>query len=114
MKTTAVVANSSGLSVRTILLLCGPLSSLLYVAMNVFVPMQFDGYSYASHTVSELSAIGAPTRTLWVLLAMVWVILFGAFGWGVLRSANENKRLHVVGWMILLYCVVNFYWPPMH
>ena len=43
------------------LLMCGILSSLLYVAMNIFVPMQFEGYSYTSQTVSELSAIGAPT-----------------------------------------------------
>lgn len=42
-----------------VLLVCGILSSLLYVAMNVFVPMLFEGYSLASQTVSELSAIGA-------------------------------------------------------
>ena len=41
------------------LLLCGILSSLLYVAMNVLIPMQFEGYSVVSQTVSELSAIGA-------------------------------------------------------
>ena len=53
---------------RPILLVCGILSSLLYIAMNVFVPMQWDGYSSASQTVSELSAIGAPTRSLWAAL----------------------------------------------
>jgi hypothetical protein len=51
-----------------VLLACGILSSLLYAAMNVFVPMLWDGYTMASQTVSELSAIGAPTRTLWVRL----------------------------------------------
>jgi hypothetical protein len=49
---------------RKALLVCGILSSLLYVVMNVFVPMQWQGYSSASQTVSELSAIGAPTRPL--------------------------------------------------
>ncbi|NJO75746.1 MAG: hypothetical protein HC833_19455 [Leptolyngbyaceae cyanobacterium RM1_406_9] len=34
--------------VRKLLLVCGILSSLLYVAMTVFVPMQFEGYSSAS------------------------------------------------------------------
>ena len=53
-------------------LMCGIASSLLYVAMNVFVAMQWEGYSSASQTVSELSAIGAPTRTLWVTLAIVY------------------------------------------
>ena len=53
---------------RKLLLVCGILSSLLYAAMNVFVRMLWEGYSYASQTVSELSAIGAPTRRLWFLL----------------------------------------------
>jgi hypothetical protein len=54
----------SGSTVRQLLLACGLLSSLLYVAMNVVVPMQWQGYSSAAQTVSELSAIGAPTRPL--------------------------------------------------
>jgi hypothetical protein len=99
---------------KRILLICGILSSLLYVIMNIFVPLGFEGYSYAAHTVSELSAIGAPTRTLWVAFAMIWALLFAAFGWGVLKSATENRPLRVVGVLILVYCAVNFYWPPMH
>ena len=47
---------------QKILLMCGIVSSLLYVAMNIFVAMQWDAYSSVSQTVSELSAIGAPTR----------------------------------------------------
>lgn len=99
---------------RKTLLTCGILSSLLYVAINVFVPIGFEGYSYATHTVSELSAIGAPTRPIWVILAMLYILLFAAFGWGVLKSAAGNRRLHIVGVLILIYCVVNLYWPPMH
>lgn len=99
---------------RTLLLLCGPLSSFLYVAMNVFIPMGFDGYSYSSHTVSELSAIEAPTRPLWVWLAVVYILLFAAFGWGVLQSSQKKEHLRRVGWIILVYCAFNIYWPPMH
>jgi hypothetical protein len=51
-----------------LLLAWGILSPLLFVAMNVFVPRLFDGYSLASQTVSELAAIGAPTRPLWLWL----------------------------------------------
>ena len=54
---------------RKTLLVCGILSSLLYVAMTVLVAMQWEGYSSASQTISELSAIGAPTRSLWLLPA---------------------------------------------
>ena len=49
---------------RKSLLACGLAASLLYVAMNVFVPMQWDAYSSFSQTISELSAIDAPTRSV--------------------------------------------------
>jgi hypothetical protein len=78
------------------LLICGILSSLLYALMNIFVPLLFDGYNIPSQTVSELSAINAPTRTLWVFLASVYILLFAAFGWGVWKSANGNRSLRIV------------------
>ena len=86
---------------RKILLSCGILSSLLYVAMNVFVPMQWEGYSSASQTVSELSAIGAPTRPLWVPLGIAYALLVTAFGWGVWASARRNRPLRVVGGLLV-------------
>jgi hypothetical protein len=99
---------------RNILLSCGILSSLFYIAMNIFIPMYFTGYSLSSHTVSELSAIDAPTRSLWVSLAMVYILLFAAFGLGVWLSASENRSLRVVSYLIGVYILINFYWPPMH
>ena len=75
---------------QKVLLVCGILSSLLYAAMNVFVPMRYEGYSSASQTVSELSAIGAPTRPLWVLLGVAYTLLVTAFGWGVWASARRE------------------------
>ena len=90
------------------------LSSLVYIAMNAFIPLSFDGYSFRSHTVSELSAIGAPTRQIWVPLAFVYMLLFAAFGVGVLKSANGNRHLRTLAIIIFAYCAWNFYWPPMH
>ena len=96
------------------LLICGMLSSLFYVAMNVFIPLLYEGYSYSTHTVSELSAIGAPTRQIWVPLAFVYMLLFVSFGFGVLKSANGNRHLRTLAIIIFAYCIWNFYWPPMH
>ena len=76
--------------------------------------MLYDGYSMASLTVSELSAIGAPTRILWVLLSFLHPLLLAAFGWGVLQSREANRALRIVGAVIIFYCILNFYWPPMH
>lgn len=96
------------------LLACGILSSLWYIAINIYVPTQYEGYSLSFLTVSELSAMGAPTRLLWVLLALPYPLLFGAFGWGVLQAASGNRQLRVVGGLIIAYCIFNLYWPPMH
>jgi hypothetical protein len=100
--------------VLKLLLVCGILSSLLYVAMNVFVPMLFEGYSLASQTVSELSAIGAPTRPLWVWLGTVYALLVAAFGWGIWKSVGRNRPLRVVGGLMVVDGVISLYWPPMH
>lgn len=97
--------------VRAVLLACGVLSSLLYLAMLVFVAMRWEEYSSASQTVSELSAIGAPTRPLWVALAAVYTVLVIAFGFGVLSSAGRNRRLRVVGGLIVAYGALGVVWP---
>jgi len=102
--------------VRKLLLVCGIASSLFYVAMNVFVPMQYEGYNSASQTVSELSAIGAPTRPLWVWLGAAYTLLVAAFGWGVWESARRNRLLRVVGGLMIAYVLTGLVWPfaPMH
>ena len=101
---------------RKTLLFCGIASSLLYVAMNVFVAMQWETYSSASQTVSELSAVGAPTRSLWVTLATFYTVLVTAFGLGVWRSAGGNRALGHVGRLVVAYGALGLIWPlaPMH
>ncbi len=86
---------------RKILLVCGIVSSLFYVGMNVFVPMQWKDYSSASQTASELSAVGAPTRPLWLLPAAFYALLVTAFGWGVWKSAGRIRALRIVGALIV-------------
>lgn len=100
--------------VRKTFLFCGILSSLLYIAMNVFVAMQYQGYNFASHTVSELSAIDAPTRPLWVPLGIAYTLLVAAFGVGVWQSAGRNKPLRVVGGLLMASGIIGLGWPPMH
>lgn len=103
-------------TLRQVLLACGILSSLLYIAMNVFVAMQWPSYSSAAQTVSELSAIGAPTRQLWMWLGFPYTLLVVAFGWGVWRWAGENGALRTVGALLLVYGALGVLWPfaPMH
>jgi hypothetical protein len=81
---------------RTILLACGILSSLLYIVMDILAAMIYDGYSYTSQTVSELIAIGAPTRPVVASLMLTYGLLIFAFAAGVWRSAGDNHALRFV------------------
>lgn len=99
---------------RRALLGCGIVSSLWYAGINIFVPAYYEGYSMISVTVSELSAIGAPTRILWLLLVVLYPLLFAAFGWGVWQSASGKRSLKIMAALIIAYSILNFYWPPMH
>jgi hypothetical protein len=49
---------------RKALLVSGVLASLLYLGTDVLAALLYEGYSYTDQTVSELSAIGSPTRHL--------------------------------------------------
>jgi hypothetical protein len=82
--------------------------------MLVFVPMQWKDYNSSSQTVSELSAIGAPTKALWVFLGTVYTLLAAIFGLGVWKSANGNRSLKMIGIFMFIYGLLGFFWPPMH
>jgi len=100
--------------IRNGLLICGIFSMLWYVAINIIVPIQYPGYDIASQTVSELSAIDAPTRILWFVLCIFYSLFFIAFGSGIWLSANGNRKLRFVAVLVLFDAVFGFFWPPMH
>ena len=106
----------SGTMTRKVLLVCGILSSLLYVATLVFAPLLWKGYSSTSQTVSELFAIGAPSRPLVVPLFLAYGGLVIAFGSGVWGSAGRKRALRVVGGLLVAYGVVGLAGPfsPIH
>lgn len=94
--------------------MCGILSMLWYVVINIIVPARYPGYDIVSQTVSELSAIDAPTRPLWFALCTFYTLLFIAFGSGIWLSANGNRKLKIVAAVVLFDGILGFYWPPMH
>jgi hypothetical protein len=99
---------------RHALLTCGVASSLYYVLMTAYVTSQAEGYSSLSQAVSELSAIGAPTRPLWVALGIPYTLLLIAFGWGVWLSAGASRALRAVGLLYVAEALIGAFWPPMH
>jgi hypothetical protein len=99
---------------RRFLLYCGVIASLLYIAMNIFTPFLYEGYNWITQTVSELSAVDAPTRPLWAVLGTVYTLLIAAFGWGVLKSAGLRRSLRMVGILLIINGLFGLTWPPMH
>lgn len=99
----------SGLA-QEVLLVCGILSSLLYGAMITLI--RYEGYSLISQVPSELTAIGAPTRPLWMVLGPVYDVLVVAFGVGVWMSAHKKRALRVVGGLFVGFGIVGgLAWP---
>lgn len=99
---------------HTRLLACGLVASLLYVAITILVPFGWPAYSSFSDTISELSAVGAPTRSIWVPLGTVYTLLVAAFGLGVWQTAGRSRAQHVIGGMLIVNGLVGLGWPPMH
>lgn len=100
--------------IRKLLLSCGIVSSIWYIGMNIFVPQLYPGYDMASQTVSELSAVGAPTRSLWLYWGMLYTLLFAVFGWGIMKTSGNNWLLYMTSILVLVYAAMDIYWPPMH
>jgi hypothetical protein len=86
---------------RKVLLGCGILSSLLYVGANVLGARRWRDYSLTSHTVSELSAIGAPSRPFVIPLLTAHGALVIPFGLGVWESAGRKRALRVTGALLV-------------
>jgi hypothetical protein len=99
---------------RRALLICGIASSVLYGAMIWLI--RYGGYSVLSQVPSELTAIGAPTRPLWLWLGSIYTLLVAAFGWGIWRSSGRDRALRIVAALILAYASLGLLWPftPMH
>ena len=116
-----IVSYSTGfsgkVSLKKILLICGILSSLLYVTATILGAIRWDGYSSTYQTVSELIAINAPSAPVVVPLFLVYSILMFAFGLGVWRSSGQKRFLRIAACFIVgkevLGLVVTLF-APMH
>jgi hypothetical membrane protein len=90
-----------GIMLRKILLICGILSPVLYATSDFVAGMQWEGYSFRDQTISELGAIDAPSRPLFAVLLLVVYGLMVAFGVGIRKAAGGNRRLRMVGGLLV-------------
>ncbi len=98
--------------IEILLLSCGIAAPLAYMFTDVFLALRWDGYSYRDQTISELNAIGAPTRTLSIVLGIIGYALLVAFGVGLWRSASANRRLRVAAAGLIALGVLGWFGVP--
>ena len=87
--------------VLRILLICGIIASLIYVGSDIIAALSWEGYSYKSQSVSELRAIGAPTRAFLVPVLFAYAVFEIAFGFGIRRSAGRSRALSIAGALLI-------------
>jgi hypothetical protein len=99
-----------------VLLICGVVSTLVYVALDVVTALRYGGFSYSDQWISELSAIDAPTRPIWLVVGPVYQLLMVLSGIGVWLAARESRSLRVAATLIIAYGLVGLTAPftPMH
>ena len=93
-----------------ILLICGIIAPLLYISTDILLGLSWGGYSLTSQAISELSAIGAPTSSLWTVMAFIFNPLLIAFGIGVQKTAGSQKTLRITGLLITIWGLLGFVW----
>jgi len=96
---------------RKVFLVCGILSSLVYACMDVIGGTRWQSYSWISQEFSRLSAIGAPSRPIHLVLSPIYTVLVVAFGLGIWWSAGRKRSLRVVGGALVVYALVSLVWP---
>ena len=90
--------------IRKILLGCGIVSSVLYIAVDILGTLRYPGYRYTEQQFSELTAAGSPVRPLMIALNVIpYTLLVVAFAMGVWTSARPKRAGRITGAMLLGY-----------
>ena len=82
------------------LLVCGLAAPLLSVATDVVAIARAAGYRPMRQSISELTAMGAPTRPLVTALDITRDTLLAAFATGVTATAGDSRALAATGGLV--------------
>lgn len=98
-----------GRKLRRRLLVCGIAASALLAGTDVLAGVSYRGYDFMAQSISELSAVGAPTRLVVVPLNLAYDALMVAFGVGVWATA-VNRAGRSMAVMVIGNAVVSAAW----
>jgi hypothetical protein len=90
----------------TLLLTCGIFAPLIYLGTDRLAGSLLKGYSFKAQSMSDLSAVGAPTRALVVALTAVACAFMVAFGMGVWLATGGAFLPRVVAVLLIANAVL--------
>lgn len=93
--------NTSPTILHKVLITCGILAPLLYLGIDRLAGSLIPGYSFSAQSMSDVSAIGSPQRSLAILLTIVACVFITAFGVGVWLVSDQIVLLRVVSVLII-------------
>lgn len=108
-----MIANPSN-TVQRALLFCGVFSPLLRMATDIIGGRLWKDYNFASRSISDLSAIGAPTRSLVVPLEIASLLFSILFALGVFSLARDNTLLRITAVMLFgsgVFSLIGAFFP---
>lgn len=82
------------------LLACGLAAPALFLATDILAIARAPGYRPMRQSISELTAVGAPTRPLVAALHVTRDALLAAFATGLAASADGNRALAATGGLV--------------
>jgi hypothetical protein len=105
-------------SVVRLLLICGIAAAPVFTLTDIAAATLFyPGYDYTAQQVSELSAIGAPSRNFWMIMAYPYALLTLALAVGVWLASAGRLSLKITAALIVLFAINSLAWgwlAPMH
>lgn len=98
------------MNLKKLLLLCGLFVPIVYIGMDLFTGLNYPGYSFINQAISELSAIGSPTKQIWdTVMSLTLGPLLIAFGVGVFSLAKKLS-LKLTGIMLWIWGISGYIW----
>ena len=82
---------------QRMLLVCGMLIPVMYIALYVIGGALRPGYNHISDSVSELLSPGAPNKTLLTVIQVTYALLHVLYGIGVLQFVQGSEHNALLG-----------------
>jgi hypothetical membrane protein len=87
------------------LLACGVAAAALSIVTDLVAGSLSSGYDFVRQSISDLAAVGAPTRSLVVPAEITDDLLLLAFGAGLWRAGGDDRALRVTAALVAVNAV---------